>query len=104
MDEYVAFVDDIRLVYLDELGVGPAVEDMISFLSECPELSQKDYTWNLFKLFCLCLGHVAPKLPHASLASSEIGVTVIDLSCVIEPMQGYLLSWDFEGNFFTDPA
>ena len=45
MKDYVAFLDDVRHVYLDELGVGPAVEDMISLLSACPEFSRKEYTW-----------------------------------------------------------
>ena len=31
-------------------------------------------------------------------------MTSVDLSSVIEPIQGYLLSGDSEGNFFTDPV
>ena len=38
IDDYVGFVDDVRHAYLDKLGVGPAVEDMVSFLSSCSEL------------------------------------------------------------------
>ena len=34
--EHVEFVVDIRHDYLDGLGVAPAVEDLISFLSACP--------------------------------------------------------------------
>ena len=104
IDDYVEFIDDVRHVYLDELGVGPDVEDMVSFLSSCPELARRGYTWDLFKLCCLCLGHVAPKLPDVSLGSSKVGVTRIDLSSVVEPIQGYLLNDDAEGNFFTDPG
>ena len=70
MDDYVEFLDDVRYVYLDELGVGPAMEDMISFLSKYPELSRREYTWNLFKLCCLCLSHVSPELLYVSLGSS----------------------------------
>ena len=103
IDDYIEFVDDVRHVYLNELGVGPDVEDMVSFLSSCPELSRRRYTWDLFKLSCLCLGHVAPKLPDVSLDSSKVGVTSVDLSSVVEPLQGYLLGGDAEGNFFTDP-
>ena len=33
MNDYVEVLDDVKHVYLDELGVGPAVEDMVSFLS-----------------------------------------------------------------------
>ena len=104
IDDYIEFIDDVRHVYLDEVGVGPGVEDMVSFLSSCPELSRRGYTWDLFKLCCLCLGHVAPKLPDVSLGSSKVGVTSVDLSSVVEPIQGYLLSGDAEGNFFTDPG
>ena len=74
MDDYVEFVGDVRHVYLDEVGVGLAVEDMVSFLSSCPDLSRREYTWHLFKLCCLCWGHVAPKLPDVSLGSSKVGV------------------------------
>ena len=104
IDDYVEFIDDVRHVYLDELGVGPDVEDMVSFLSSCPELARRGYTWDLFKLCCLCLGHVAPKLPDVSLWSSKVGVTRVDLSSVRDPIQGYLLSGDTEGNFFSDPG
>ena len=79
IDDYIEFVDDVSHVYLDELGVGPCVEDMVSFLSSCPELSPRGYTWDVFKLSCLCLGHVAPKLPDVSLGSSKVGVTSVDL-------------------------
>ena len=103
IDDYIEFVDDVRHVYLDELGNGPSVEEMVSFLSSCPELSRRGYTWDVFKLSCLCLGHVAPKLPDVSLGSSKVAVTSVDLSAILEPLQGYLLSSDAEGNFFTDP-
>ena len=104
IDDYIEFIDNVRHVCLDEVGVGPDVEDMVSFLSSCPELSRREYTWYLFKLCCLCLGHVARKLPDVSLGSSKVGVTRVDLSSVVDPIQGYLLSSDAEGNFFTDPA
>ena len=104
IDDYVEFIDDVRHVYLDELCVGPDVEDMVSFLSSCPELSRREYTWDLFKLCCLCLGHVAPKLPDASLGSSKVGVTSVDFLSVVESIQGNLLNSDAERNFFTDPG
>ena len=97
------FVDDVRHVNLDELCFGPAVEDMVSFPFSCPELSRREYTWKLFKFFCLCLGHVASKMLDVSLGSSKVEGTSVDLSSVIEPIQGHLLSCDSEGNFFTDP-
>ena len=90
----------MRHVHLEELGVGPDVEDMVSFLSSCLEWSRREYTWDLYKLCCLCLGHVAPKLPDVSLGSGKVGVTSFDLLSVVEPIHGYMLSGDSEGNFF----
>ena len=43
-------------------------------------------------------------MPDVSLGSSKVRVTRVDLSSVIEPIQGYLVSGDAEGNFFTDPG
>ena len=103
MDDHAEFLDDVRHLYLDQLRVGLAVEDKISLLSSCPQVSQREYTWNLFKLCCLCLNQVASKLPYFALRSSNVGVTGVDLSCVIEPIQEYLLSCDTERNFFIDP-
>ena len=40
MDDYMEFVDDICFVYLDELHIGPKIEDMITFLSSSPELAK----------------------------------------------------------------
>ena len=86
--DYVEFTDDVRHDYLDELGVGPDVEDMVSFLSLRPELSRREYTWDIFKLCCFPLDHVSIKLPDVSLGSSKVGVTSFDLSSVKEPIQG----------------
>ena len=41
IDDYFQFIDDVRHVYLDELGVGSDVQDMVSFLSSCPELARR---------------------------------------------------------------
>ena len=41
MDDYVEFVDDLRhvyLVYLDNVISGPVIDDMVTFLYNCPEL------------------------------------------------------------------
>ena len=44
IDDSVEFVDDVRQVYLHELSVGPAVEDVVLFSSSCPEMSRREYT------------------------------------------------------------
>ena len=67
MDDYFAFIDDLRFVYLDELHIGPKTDDMVTFLSSSPELSKREHTSYVFKLCCLCLGQVAPELPNVLL-------------------------------------
>ena len=101
LEEYMEFIDDIRFVYLDELHIGPKIEDMITFLSSSPELAKREYTFRAFKLCCLCLGHVVPKLPSVALGSASKGAAEVDLSEVIEPLQSYLLSSSAEQNIFT---
>ena len=56
MDDYVEIIDDLRFVYLDELHIGPKIEDMVTILSSSPEFSKREYTSYIFKLCCLCLG------------------------------------------------
>ena len=101
MDDYLEFVDDLRFVYLDELHIGPKIEDMVTFLSLSPELSKREYTSYVFKLCCLCLGHVVPDLPSVSLGSPNRSVAGVDLADVIEPLQSYLLGSRLEQNIFA---
>ena len=89
MDDYMEFIDDVRFVYLDELHIGPKIEDMITFLSSSPELAKREQTAYIFKLCCLCLGHVVPELPGVILGCPSKNVAEIDLSDVIEPLQSY---------------
>ena len=101
MDDYMQFIDDIRIVYLDELHIGPTIEDMITFLSSSPELAKCEQTSHVFKLCCLCLGHVVPKLPSVSLGSPGKSNAEVYLSDKIEPLQSYLLGSSAEQNIFT---
>ena len=41
MDEFVEFVDDLRHVYLDNVISEPVVDDMVTFLANCPELARR---------------------------------------------------------------
>ena len=100
MDDFVEVIDDIRFVYLDELHNGPKIEDMITFLSSSPELVKREQTSHVFKLVCLCLGHVMPKLPSDTLGSPGKSAAGVDLSDIIEPLQSYLLSSSAEQNIF----
>ena len=53
MEDYREFIDDLRFVYLDDLHIGPKIEDMVAFLSLSPDLSKRAYTSHVFKLCCL---------------------------------------------------
>ena len=53
MDNYLEFIDDLRFVYLDELHIGPKIEDMVAFLSSSPELSKRENTSYVSKLCCV---------------------------------------------------
>ena len=86
MDNYLEFIDDLRFVYLNERQIGPKIEDMVTFLSLSPELSKWEYTSYVFKLCCLCLGHIVPELTNVPLGSPDRTGDVIDLEDVIEPL------------------
>ena len=103
MDDYTELIDDIRFVYLDELHIGPMIEDVITFLSSSPELTKREQTFHVFKLCCLCLGRVVPKMPSVSLDSPGKSTAEVDLSDIIEPLQSYLLGSTAEQNIFTNP-
>ena len=104
MDDYVEFVEDLRLVYLDNVVSGPVIDDMVTFLSNCPVLVRREYTLHVFKICCLCLGHICPALPIVGLSYPMGGMESADLSLVIEPFQSYLLCGELTNNFFTDPV
>ena len=61
IDDYIDLIDDVRHVYLDELGVAPDVEDMVSFFSSCPELSERERVYlGLFQIVLSLLGPCFP--------------------------------------------
>ena len=101
MDVCVEFIDDIRFAFLHELHIGPKIEDTITFLSSSPKLAKREQTSHFFKLCCLCLGHVLPKLPSVTLGSPGKSAAEVDLSDVTEPLQSFLLGSSAEQNIFT---
>ena len=102
MDDYVEFIDDLRHVYLDNVVSGPVVDGMVTFLANCPELSRQEYTLHVFKLCCLCLGHIWPVLLTVG-SNYPMNSDCVDLSSVIEPLHSYLLYSELANFFFTDP-
>ena len=101
MDDYFELIDELRFVYLDELHIGPKIEDMVPFLSSSPELSKPKYTSYVFKLCCLCLGHIVPELPNVSLGSPDRSSSAVDLADIIEPLQCYLLTCNADQKIFV---
>ena len=102
MDDYLEFIDHLRFVYLDELHIGPKIEEIVTFLSSSPELSKREYTSYVFKLCCLCLGHIVPELPNVSMGSPDRSRSAIDLADIIEPLRCYLLTCSADQNVFGD--
>ena len=95
------FIDDIRFVSLNELHIGPKIEDMITFLSSSPEMAKRQHTSRVIKLCCLRLGHVVPKLPSVTLGFPSNNAAEAALSDIIEPLQNYLLSSTAQQNIST---
>ena len=100
MDDYLQFIDDLRFVYSSVLHIGPNIEDMVTFLSLSQELSKREYTSYVFKVCCLCLGHIVPELPNVSMGSPDRSRSAIDLADIIEPLQCYLLTCSEDQNIF----
>ena len=103
MDDFVELFDDLSHVSLNNVISGPVIDDMVIFLANCPELARQEYTLHVFKLCCLCLGHICPALPSVGLNYPMSGVEIVDLSAVIESLQSYLLCGELVNNFFTNP-
>ena len=101
MDDYLEFIADFRFVYLDDLHIDSKIENVVKFLSSSPELSKREFTSYVFKLCCLCLGHIVPELQNVSLGSPDRSSTAIDLADVIQPLQSYLLTCSAEQDNFS---
>ena len=54
LDDYHDFIDDLWFDFLDELHIGPKIENMVRFLSSSTEMSKREYTSYVFNLYCLC--------------------------------------------------
>ena len=104
MDEYVEFVKGVRHICLHDFGTGPAIEDLFTFLSPFAELARGKNTFYVFKLCCLCFGHVLSRMFEVELKSGRIGTTNMDLSLIVESFQRYLLFVVSGGKFFRDLA
>ena len=73
---------------------------MVTFLSSSPELSKREHTSYVFKLFRLCLGYLVPEPPIVSFGPPNRSGAEIDLAEVTEPLQSFLLTSSAEQNIF----
>ena len=103
MDDFVEFVDNLCHVDLVKMISGPMDDGMVTSMAIFPELARRKYTLHVFRLCCLCLGHLCPVLLTVGLNHPLSGVDSVDLSSVIDPFQSYLLCGDLTNNFLTDP-
>ena len=94
--------DDLCHICLGNVIFGPVIDDIVTFLSNCPELARREYTLHVFKVCCLCLGHICLALPIVGLSYPMSGLESINLSVVIEPLQSCLLCGELTNNFSTD--
>ena len=101
MDDYMEFIEDIRFVYLDELHIGPKIEAMITFLPSSPELAKREETAHIFKLCCLCWGHVVAKLASVTWGCPSKSAAGVVFSDVFENLRSYFLSNSAKQNIFT---
>ena len=98
------FVDDLRSVYIDEVGDGPDVDNMIVFLSSCPKLEWRKRSCMLLQACCLWLRHSPVRVPCVGLEIPNIIDRLVDLSAVIIPLYCYFLSLGQVCSFLTDPS
>ena len=101
MNSHIEFAYVWRLVFFDELHIGPKIEDMVTSLPSGPMFAKQEHTSHVVKLCCLCLGHVVPKLPCGTLGCPGESTAGVGLSYNIESLQSYSLSSSAEQNFFT---
>ena len=89
-------------MYLDNFATGPVNDNMVTFFTHCLELPKREYTFDVFRLRCLCPCHVCPKLPLVRLGSPVHDEETV-LSSSIELSQNYRMSFQLESNFTADP-
>ena len=89
----------MRFVYLIELHIGP--KDMVTIPSSSLELAKRERTSYVFKLCCLCLEHVLPRMLCVTLRCHGESTVEVDLSDIIQPLQSFILNSGAEQNIFT---
>ena len=76
---------------------------MVTFPAFCPEPALNGFTLYLFKVGCLCLGHICPVLPSVRLSYPMRGIETVDSTSVTEPSPIYLMCGKLANKFSTDP-
>ena len=70
---------------MDKLHIGPNFEDMVTFQSSSPDLAKREHISYVFKLSCLCLWLVVPKMPFVTSGCPDKSTAEVDLLDIIYP-------------------
>ena len=88
-DEYLAFVDHLRVAYSSSKKSPEAILNMVEFLTPLTALRSRPHLLRLFELSCLCLTEAGSPLPvvkFSDVDTSDYRCHLIDL---IQPVQSF---------------
>ena len=97
------FVNDLRLVYIDKAGKCHEADDMIAFLSWCPNLERRKHSRLLSEMCCLCLLHSRVCIAYVGLGSGKRREWTADLTSKTFSFQWYSISASQVCGFIADP-
>ena len=90
MDEYVSFVDALRVAYATLVESPELVHDIIDILTPLTSLRERPHLHYIFQLSCLCLTSVNPELPVVELGSTSSDKSNCKIRETIFMVQSYV--------------
>ena len=76
------FVDDVIVVYMDENGNGPEVDDMIMFLRRRLKCERRKHSCISFELCCLFVPHSSIRFLFVDLGFGNCNQPTADLTVI----------------------
>ena len=89
-DEYMTFVDHLRVSYSVSQKGEKLIPDVVSFLTSHPALRDRPHLLYIFELSCLCLTEASETPAVVRFADVDTSSVKCFLSDVIQPVQFYL--------------
>ena len=89
-DEYLSFVDGLRITHPTYRGDPDSVPDLVDLLAPLTSLQTRRRLLHIFRLTCLCLTEVGPSLPVVSFGSVGTANENNNFVDVIQPVQSFL--------------